>query len=96
MLKNLTPKQKMLLTLVGVVLLCTFVLGGSLLSLVHNKLELHRLSRKKTELEQQYITLQQHLEELQNQDPAVLERLARQEYNMVNPGEIEFRFEKND
>lgn len=92
MLDKLTPKQKMLLFVVATILLCVFVLGGSILSLVHNKLEMHRLSRRRVELDKQYETLQVRLQQLQEQNPTVLEELARSEYNFVKPGEIEFRF----
>lgn len=86
----------MLLFAVGTILLCVFVLGGSILSLAHNKLEMHRLSRKRVELDKQYETLQIRLQELKDQNPAVLEELARSEYHFVKPGEIEFRFTNDD
>lgn len=96
MLNKLTPKQKMLLFAAATVLLCVFVLGGSILSLAHNKLEMHRLSRQRVALDKQYETLQVRLQELQEQNPALLEELARSEYHFVKPGEIEFRFNNDN
>lgn len=86
----------MLLIAAGIILLCVFVLGGSILSLAHNKLEMHRLSRQRAELDKQYEVLQVRLQELKDQNPAVLEELARNEYHFVKPGEIEFRFNNDD
>ena len=86
----------MLLFVAATVLLCVFVLGGSILSLAHNKLEMRRLSRRRVELDKQYEALQVRLQELQEQNPALLEELARSEYHFVKPGEIEFRFDHDD
>lgn len=96
MLEKLTPKQKMLLGAAGIILLCIFVLGSSIVSLLHNKLEMRRLAQRQRTLEKQYEVLQVRLQELQQQDPQVLEALARSEYHMVKPGEIEFRFTNDD
>ena len=96
MLDKLTPKQKMLLSAVAIILLCVFVLGSSIVSLLHNKLEMRRLAQRQRTLEKQYEVLQVRLQELQQQDPQVLETLARSEYHMVKPGEIEFRFANDD
>jgi len=86
----------MILFAAATVFLCVFVLGGSILSLVHNKLEMRRLSHRRVELDNQYETLQVRLQELQEQNPALLEELARSEYHFVKPGEIEFRFKNDD
>ena len=74
----------------------SLLLGGSLLNWAHNKLEMHRLLKKRTELDQQYEQLVAQKKLLLDQDPAYMELLARTRYNMVKPGEIEFRFKKND
>ena len=81
--------------LAGLVLLavgCLWI-GGSLLNLVHNKLEKKRLMRHKVALEQEYIDLQHTLERLKKQDPVLLEKIARTEYDLAKPDEIEFRFQ---
>ncbi|MBO7191715.1 MAG: septum formation initiator family protein [Elusimicrobiaceae bacterium] len=67
-------------------------IGGSLLNLVHNKLEKKRLMHHKVALEQEYIDLQHTLELLKKQDPVLLEKIARTEYDLAKPNEIEFRF----
>ena len=96
MRKKLTTKQKMLFSIVGIILFAASLLGSSIYSLIHNKLEMRRLQKRQIQLDKQYEELQVRLKELEQQDPAYLERLARTQYNMVKPGEIEFRFEPHD
>lgn len=96
MLKKLSAKQKVLLTGAVVIAAAVFVLGGSILNLAHNKLELHRLAKKRARLDEQYSQLLSEKKLLENKDPNYMETLARTRYNMVKPGELEFRFKKND
>lgn len=80
------------------VVLVVFILPilSSVLSLWHNKSELRRLTRKREQLDAKYAQLLTEKERLENQDPAYMEMLARTQYNMVKPGEIEYRFSTND
>ena len=68
------------------------MLGGSLYNLFHNKWELHRLTKKRNRLDAQYEELLKEKKLLEDKDPRYMETLARTRYNMVKPGEIEFRF----
>ena len=36
------------------------------------------------------------IQKLEQKDPVYLEHLARTQYNMVKPGEVEFRFENEN
>lgn len=91
-MKKLSAKQKLLIiTTVGVAALGIF-LGGSVFNLVHNKLELRRLTKKSAQLDQQYQKLLEEKKLLEDKDPKYMETLARTRYHMVKPGEIEFRF----
>ena len=96
MFKNFSAKQKILLfttlTIVGMGIL----LGGSILNLVHNKLELRRLTKKRAFLDAQYEQLLAEKKLLEQKDPQYMEMLARTRYYMVKPGEIEFRFTPHD
>ena len=96
MTKKLSAKQKFLLIGALVISAATLLLGGSILNLVHNKLELHRLTKKRIQLDLQYEQLLKEKKLLENKDPKYMETLARIRYNMVKPGEIEFRLKKND
>lgn len=80
------------------VVLIVFVLPvlSSVLSLWHNKSELRRLTRKRDQLDARYEQLLAEKERLEKQDPAYMEMLARTQYNMVKPGEIEYRFDTHD
>ncbi|MBO5910594.1 MAG: septum formation initiator family protein [Elusimicrobiaceae bacterium] len=91
-MQKLSAKQKLIiLTAVGIAALGIF-LGGSIFNLVHNKLELRRLTKKSAQLDVEYEKLLTEKKLLQDQDPKYMETLARTRYNMVKPGEIEFRF----
>ena len=88
----LRRNQKLLLwglTLTAVVVLC---LGGSFLSLAHNKIEKTKLSKRTKQLDLEYERLSQLKEKLEQQDPELIEQIARTQYHLVKPGEIEFRF----
>ena len=91
MLKKLSAKQKFILIATVVLGAAVFLLGGSILNLVHNKLELYRLTNKRTQLDTQYEQLLAEKKLLEEQDPKYMEMLARTRYHMVKPGEIEFR-----
>ena len=96
MLKKLSAKQKLLLGTALLIGAATFLLGGSILNWAHNKLELHRLTKKRTELDTQYKQLLAEKKLLEEKDPKYMEELARIRYHMVKPGEIEFRFKTDD
>lgn len=91
-MKKLSAKQKFLIiTAVGLAAFGIF-LGGSIFNWVHNKLELRRLTKKSAQLDTQYQQLLAEKKLLEEKDPKYMEILARTRYNMVKPGEIEFRF----
>ncbi len=96
MLKNLSARQKLLLWGSLGALLAVLWLGGGLLNLAHNKLEMRRLTKKQTLLEAQYKELLAEKKLLEAKDPHYMETLARLRYNLVKPGEIEFRFSPHD
>ncbi|MBQ8033078.1 MAG: septum formation initiator family protein [Elusimicrobiaceae bacterium] len=89
--KKLSAKQKFILISAIVLGVAVFLLGGSILNLAHNKLELYRLAKKRTQLDAQYEQLLAEKKLLEEQDPKYMEMLARTRYNMVKPGEIEIR-----
>lgn len=95
-MQKLSAKQKLLIvTAVAIAAFCIF-LGSSIFSLVHNKLELRRLTKKSAQLDVQYQKLLTEKKLLEEKNPKYMETLARTRYNMVKPGEIEFRFTNND
>ncbi len=84
--------KKPLLLALGVAAVVILFLGGSFVSLVHNKLELHKLTRQSAQLDKEHEKLLAQKELLENEDPKYLERIARTQYHLVKPGETEFRF----
>ena len=90
--KVLLRNKKPLLLALGLAAVVVFFLGSSFLSLVHNKLEMHKLARQSVELDKQHEELTARMERLEKQDLGYIEEIARTQYNMVNPGEIQFRF----
>ncbi len=67
-------------------------LGNSISNLIYNKLETQKLARKRIELDQEYKQLVQKKALLEAQDPATIEAIARTEYDLAKPDEVEFRF----
>ncbi len=67
-------------------------LGGSFVSLIHNKIEKYKLSERTKQLDKDFDRLTQLKEKLEQEDPQLIEQIARTEYHLVKPGEIEFRF----
>lgn len=96
MFKKLSPRQKLLFTCALAVLLAALWLGGGIINLAHNKLEVHRLTKKRDQLDAQYERLLAEKKLLEDKDPQYMETLARMRYNLVKPGEIEFRFTPHD
>lgn len=89
---TLLRNKKPLLVTLGVTAVVCWFLGNTFLNLVHNKLELKRLTKLSTQLDREYETQQAQLELLQKQDPVYMEKLARVNYHMSAKGETEFRF----
>lgn len=96
MLKHLSVHQKLLFWGVLGTLLAVLWLGGGFLNLTHNKLEIRRLTQKREQLDAQYQQLLTEKKLLEEKDPKYMEHLARLRYNLVKPGEIEFRFTPHD
>ena len=67
-------------------------LGGSFLSLAHNKMEKRKLIQRSQQLDKEFECLTQLKEKLEKEDRALIEQIARTEYHLAKPGEIEFRF----
>lgn len=87
----LLRNKKPLLWAAGLIAVVVFFLGSSFISLVHNKLEMRKLTRQSALLDKQHQELLHKLDLLKKQDTAYLEELARTQYNMVKPSEIQFR-----
>ncbi len=69
------------------------LLGGSILNLFHNKLEKRKLTRQSAKLDQEYTQLKSLKERLDKHDMDLLEEIARTEYHLAKPNEVEFRFD---
>jgi len=92
LLDTIQRNKKPLLIIFGVIAVVVWFLGNSFLNLVHNKMELNRLSKVSAQLDQKYEELKARQKLLQAQDPALIEHLARVHYHMSAAGETEFRF----
>lgn len=88
----LKKHQKALVGVAVITLVVLLVVGGSIYNLVHNQREKHRLLKKQARLEEEYSRLVVVKEKLENGDLALLEQIARTQYHLAKPGEIEFRF----
>jgi len=78
---------------VGLVLAYLFVCGN------RGLLRLYQLYQQKSSLTGQIALLQTQIQDYQNeykrfnQDPAAIEKRAREELNLIKPGEVVYRFE---
>ncbi len=88
----LIKNKKPLLLALGAAAVVILFLGGSFLSLVHNKLELSKLTRQSAQLDKEHEKLLAQKDLLEKEDPQYLEHIARTQYHLVKPGETEFRF----
>lgn len=92
-LKSALLANKKPLLLIGILaVVVVLVLGGSFVSWAHNKMEMRKLIRQSAQLDKEHEALREHLKHLEDQDPSYIEKIARTQYHMVKPGEIEFRF----
>ena len=91
-IQTLFRNKKPLLIVVATLLMTIWLLGSSFLNLIHNKLELKRLTEFSQSLDAQYDKLKAQKRLLEKQDPVYLNKIARIEYHMSAPGEKEFRF----
>ena len=80
------------MVLTGIVLIAALWLGNTVRNLVHNKTELQRLTHQTVQLDTEYEQLLEMRALLEAQDPALIEKIARTEYGLAKPGEVEFRF----
>ena len=92
LVRTLIKNRKPLLLGLGILLIISMWLGSSIVNLVHNKLENKKLARQSVELDREYQELLLKKERLEKQDPALIEDIARTEYNLAKPNEIEVRF----
>ena len=95
MFHTLLKNKKALLWGISLLAVAVLLLGGNLISLAHNKIELRRLHRQNIRLDEEYQTLVKTKKQLQQEDPVLLEKLARTQYHLAKPDEIEFRFQSN-
>ncbi len=95
LVRTLIKNRKPLLIGLGLLLIVSLWLGSSIVNLVHNKIESKRLARQTIELDREHEALLLKKERLEKKDPALIEEIARTEYDLAKPGEIEFRFEAN-
>ena len=92
LIQTLFRNKKPLLIVVATLLMTIWLLGSSFLNLIHNKLELKRLTEFSQSLDAQYDKLKAQKRLLEKQDPVYLTKIARIEYHMSARGEKEFRF----
>lgn len=89
---NALLKKPLLLTLSAAAVVILF-LGGSFINLVHNKLELRKLTRQSVQLDAEHEKLLIQKELLEKEDKKFLEKIARTQYHLIKAGETEFRFQ---
>lgn len=91
-INTLIKNRKPLLAVVGLLTVVGLWLGSSIFNLVHNKLEVQKLTRQSNSLDEEHEELLRTRALLEAQDPALIEKIARTQYGLAKPNEIEFRF----
>ncbi len=92
LINTLIRNRKPLLVGLGILAVVALWLGNSVVNLVHNKKETNRLRHQDAALDEEYTALMNTKERLEVQDPALIEEIARLEYDLAAPNEVEFRF----
>lgn len=91
-LEKIQTHKKPLLVLAGLVFIVVLWLGNTVRNLIHNKTEMQKLTHQSAQLDAEYEQLLKTRALLEAQDPALIEKIARTEYGLAKPGEVEFRF----
>lgn len=91
---GLFKKKIVMWSCVGGVIMCA-LLWNNFHSLFHNTMELRRLQKKSIALDKEYEELLKIKSKLINEDLSYIEEIARTQYNLAKPDEIEFRIKKN-
>ncbi|WP_424245994.1 cell division protein FtsB [Elusimicrobium posterum] len=89
--KNAKPQLK-LWHIIIIVMALFALFNSSLFNVIHNKMEIKKLTKRNIELDEDYKKLEEQLAKLEAGDKEYLEYLARTKYHLSKPAETEFRF----
>ena len=94
-----TGKENRFFTIILILIGCAFLWilfspGTGLVSLMRSRADLKQLQQKTVELEKENKELQVEIDRLQN-DPRYLEKVAREEHNLLKKNERVFDFSRS-
>ncbi len=75
---------------------CAYILRPGFVRYAEHREEARRLEREIGELEAERARLEVQARALEEEDPEIIERLAREKLQMSKPGEIVFRFKQTE
>ena len=90
---SVIKKAKALLITIAI-MAAVLLFNGNLFNLIHNLTELRKLNSRSAALDAEYKQLTEEYQKILQGDTSYLQKTARIKYNLVKPGEIEFRIEK--
>jgi len=75
---------------------CAYILRPGFAKYTENRNEVERLETEIVELEAERAGLEAQMQALEEEDPELMERLAREKLHLGKPGEIVFRFKEEE
>ena len=74
---------------------CVYLLRPGIAEYVEQREEMKRLTAQIGELETERAALEERKQKLEDEDPELTERLAREKFRLSKPGETIFRFKED-
>lgn len=94
-MKAFLKKAPRILLICLIIAGCLYVLKPGFEQYVERRNEIKRLEAEIEALEAERVKLEAQMRSLEEENPEVIERLAREKLHMSKPGETIFRFKKN-
>ena len=86
---------KTIYTIIGVIVLLFLLLNEGSRKLVRRYWEIYKLKEQISQLQHENELLKKEIYLLEN-DSSYIERIARKELGLISPGEVEYRFKKEE
>ncbi len=74
---------------------CVYLLRPGFAEYAEQREEMKRLTAQIEKLETERVTLEERMQKLEDEDPELTEKLAREKLHLSKPGETVFRFKED-
>lgn len=79
-----------------IVACCAYILRPGFIKYAERRGEVNRLEAEIEQLGAERAGLEEHMQKLEQEDPELIERLAREKLHLSKPGETVFRFKNKE